>query len=49
MFQIIFLLLLAVIGMTIKQLPDFALRSATDYAGASGHDFGSRTAIGTGT
>ena len=34
MFQIIFLLLLAVIGMTIKQLPDFAFRSATDYAGA---------------
>jgi cytochrome c biogenesis protein len=33
-FQIIFLLLLAVIGMTIKQLPDFAFRSATDYATA---------------
>jgi len=33
-FQIIFLLLLAVIGMTIKQLPDFAFRSATDYASA---------------
>ncbi|MEO8438310.1 MAG: cytochrome c biogenesis protein ResB [Chloroflexota bacterium] len=33
-FQIIFLLLLAVIGMTIKQLPDFAYRSATDYAAA---------------
>jgi hypothetical protein len=31
-FQIIFLALLAVIGMTIKQLPDFAFRSATDYA-----------------
>jgi len=30
--QIIFLLLLSVIGMTIKQLPDFAFRSATDYA-----------------
>jgi cytochrome c biogenesis protein len=33
-FQIIFLALLAVIGMTIKQLPDFAFRSATDYASA---------------
>jgi cytochrome c biogenesis protein len=33
-FQIIFLLLLAVVGMTIKQLPDFAFRSATDYAAA---------------
>jgi cytochrome c biogenesis protein len=33
-FQIIFLLLLAVVGMTIKQLPDFAFRSATDYATA---------------
>jgi cytochrome c biogenesis protein len=33
-FQIIFLALLAVIGMTIKQLPDFAFRSATDYATA---------------
>ncbi len=31
-FQIIFLALLAVVGMTIKQLPDFAFRSATDYA-----------------
>src|SRR4249919_2336143 len=30
-FQIIFLLLLAVVGMTVKQLPDFAFRSATDY------------------
>ena len=28
------LLLLAVVGMTIKQLPDFAFRSATDYATA---------------
>jgi cytochrome c biogenesis protein len=27
-------LLLAVVGMTIKQLPDFAFRSATDYASA---------------
>ncbi|MEO8571431.1 MAG: cytochrome c biogenesis protein ResB [Chloroflexota bacterium] len=34
MFQIIFLALLAVVGMTIKQLPDFAFRSATDYATA---------------
>jgi cytochrome c biogenesis protein len=33
-FQIIVLLILAVIGMTIKQLPDFAFRSATDYATA---------------
>jgi cytochrome c biogenesis protein len=33
-FQIIFLALLAVVGMTIKQLPDFAFRSATDYASA---------------
>jgi cytochrome c biogenesis protein len=33
-FQIIFLALLAVVGMTIKQLPDFAFRSATDYAQA---------------
>ncbi|HLO36449.1 MAG TPA: cytochrome c biogenesis protein ResB, partial [Candidatus Deferrimicrobium sp.] len=33
-FQIIFLALLAVVGMTIKQLPDFAYRSATDYAQA---------------
>jgi len=31
-FQILFLALLAVVGMTIKQLPDFAFRSATDYA-----------------
>ena len=34
MFQITFLALLAVVGMTIKQLPDFAFRSATDYAAA---------------
>jgi cytochrome c biogenesis protein len=33
-FQIIFLALLAVVGMTIKQLPDFAFRSANDYAAA---------------
>ena len=33
-FQIIFLLVLAVVGMTVKQLPDFAFRSATDYAAA---------------
>ncbi|HEV8403401.1 MAG TPA: cytochrome c biogenesis protein ResB, partial [Candidatus Limnocylindrales bacterium] len=33
-FQIIVLALLAVVGMTIKQLPDFAFRSATDYATA---------------
>jgi cytochrome c biogenesis protein len=32
--QIIFLALLAVVGMTIKQLPSFAFRSATDYASA---------------
>jgi cytochrome c biogenesis protein len=32
--QIIVLALLAVVGMTIKQLPDFAFRSATDYAAA---------------
>jgi cytochrome c biogenesis protein len=32
--QIIFLVLMAVVGMTIKQLPDFATRSATDYATA---------------
>jgi len=32
--QIIFLALLAVVGMTIRQLPDFAFRSASDYAGA---------------
>jgi len=35
-FQIIFLALLAVVGMTIKQLPDFAFRSATDHATAMG-------------
>ncbi len=33
-FQIIFLAVLAVIGMTIRQMPYFALRSATDYAAA---------------
>jgi cytochrome c biogenesis protein len=33
-FQIIVLAVLAVVGMTIKQLPDFAFRSATDYATA---------------
>ncbi|MGZ8513819.1 MAG: cytochrome c biogenesis protein ResB [Candidatus Limnocylindrales bacterium] len=32
--QIIVLALLAVVGMTIKQLPDFAFRSASDYASA---------------
>jgi cytochrome c biogenesis protein len=32
--QIIVLALMAVIGMTIRQLPDFALRTATDYAAA---------------
>ena len=32
--QIIVLLLMAVVGMTIRQLPDFAFRSATDYASA---------------
>lgn len=32
--QIIVLALLAVVGMTIRQLPDFAFRSASDYAGA---------------
>jgi cytochrome c biogenesis protein len=32
--QIIFLAVLAVVGMTIQQLPDFALRSAADYASA---------------
>jgi len=32
--QIITLVLLAIVGMTIKQLPDFAFRSASDYAGA---------------
>ena len=32
--QIIILSLLAVIGMTIRQLPDFAFRSASDYATA---------------
>ncbi|HKB27964.1 MAG TPA: cytochrome c biogenesis protein ResB, partial [Candidatus Limnocylindrales bacterium] len=32
--QIIVLAVLAVIGMTIKQLPAFAFRSATDYAAA---------------
>ena len=30
--QIIFLGLLAAVGMTIRQLPDFAFRSASDYA-----------------
>ena len=34
MAQIIVLALLAVVGMTIKQLPSFAFRSATDYAAA---------------
>ena len=29
--QIIFVVLLAIVGMTIKQLPDFAFRSASDY------------------
>ena len=33
-FQIITLALLAVVGMTIKQLPDFAFRSATDHSAA---------------
>ena len=37
-FQIIFLALLAVVGMTIQQLPDFAFRSATDYAAAMDAD-----------
>lgn len=32
--QIIVLALLAVVGMTIRQLPDFAFRSASDYATA---------------
>jgi cytochrome c biogenesis protein len=32
--QIIVLAILAVIGMTIKQLPDFAFRSASDYLAA---------------
>lgn len=32
--QIIVLALLAVVGMTIRQMPDFAFRSATDYASA---------------
>ncbi|HEX5148723.1 MAG TPA: cytochrome c biogenesis protein ResB [Candidatus Limnocylindrales bacterium] len=32
--QIIVLALLAVVGMTIRQLPDFAFRSASDYAAA---------------
>ena len=30
--QIIVIVLLAIVGMTIKQLPDFAFRSASDYA-----------------
>ncbi len=32
--QIIVLSLLAVVGMTIRQMPDFAFRSASDYAAA---------------
>lgn len=32
--QIIVLALLAVVGMTIRQVPDFAFRSASDYAAA---------------
>jgi cytochrome c biogenesis protein len=32
--QIIFLSILAVVGMTLQQLPDFAFRSPGDYAGA---------------
>ena len=32
--QIILLALLAVVGMTIRQVPDFAFRSASDYAAA---------------
>ena len=32
--QIIFLSILAVVGMTLQQLPDFAFRSAGDYAAA---------------
>ena len=32
--QIIVLALLAVVGMTIRQIPDFAFRSASDYAAA---------------
>ena len=32
--QIIVLALMAVVGMTIEQLPDFAFRSAGDYATA---------------
>ncbi|HVL54449.1 MAG TPA: cytochrome c biogenesis protein ResB [Vitreimonas sp.] len=34
MLQIVVLSLLAVIGMTLRQLPDFAFRSAGDYAAA---------------
>lgn len=32
--QIVFLAVLAVVGMTIRQLPDFAFRSASDYIAA---------------
>ncbi len=32
--QIVFLAVLAVVGMTIRQLPDFAFRSASDYLAA---------------
>ncbi|MEO5885681.1 MAG: cytochrome c biogenesis protein ResB [Candidatus Limnocylindrales bacterium] len=32
--QIIILVVMAVIGMTLRQLPDFAFRSASDYAAA---------------
>jgi len=32
--QIILLVLMALVGMTIRQIPDFAFRSATDYAAA---------------
>ena len=36
--QIIVLSLLAVVGMTIRQLPGFAFRSASDYASGDGRD-----------
>jgi cytochrome c biogenesis protein len=47
--QIIVLALLAVVGMTIRQLPDFAFRSTSDYAAAL-DDLHARydPAIGTG-
>ncbi len=41
--QIIVLALLAVVGMTLRQLPDFAFRSSTDYANEMGSSMAGTT------